>query len=125
MISSKANLVYELPDELSNELRLRILVNKEISGKSQIWVETCPVSLPVINFGNNSQKTAKVDIKLFFSILFLIFFPGLLVLGFVTLILKFCLFLQILSLDVHEIITWCQVNHPSVFRMLTEIRWNY
>ena len=35
-ISSKANLVYELP----NNLRLRILGNKEILGKSQIWVET-------------------------------------------------------------------------------------
>ena len=40
MISSIANLVYELPHELPNDLRLRILRNKEILGKSQIWVET-------------------------------------------------------------------------------------
>ena len=37
---SVANLVYELPHELPNDLRLRILGNKEILGKSQIWVET-------------------------------------------------------------------------------------
>ena len=36
MFSSFTNLVYELP----NEVRLRILENKEISGISQIWVKT-------------------------------------------------------------------------------------
>ena len=40
MVSSIANLVNELPQELPNDLRLRILGNKEIHGKSQIWVET-------------------------------------------------------------------------------------
>ena len=40
MISSIANLVYELPHELPNHLTLRILGNKEIFKKSQIWVET-------------------------------------------------------------------------------------
>ena len=30
MIFSTANLVYELPQELPNDLRLRILLNKEI-----------------------------------------------------------------------------------------------
>ena len=39
MISSIANLVYELPHELPNNLRLRTLGNKEILGKFQIWVE--------------------------------------------------------------------------------------
>ena len=39
VISSIANLVYELPHELSNDLTLRILGNEEILGKSQIWVE--------------------------------------------------------------------------------------
>ena len=39
MISSIGNLVYELPDELLNDLRLRILGNKEILEKFQIWVE--------------------------------------------------------------------------------------
>ena len=36
MISSIANLVYELPPESPNDLRLRILENGEILGKSQI-----------------------------------------------------------------------------------------
>ena len=40
VISSIANLVYELPHKLPNNLRLRILGNKEILGKSQIWMET-------------------------------------------------------------------------------------
>ena len=37
---SVANLVYELPHELPNNLRLRILGNKEISKNYQIWVDT-------------------------------------------------------------------------------------
>ena len=37
---SIANLVQEFPHELPNDLRLRILGNKEILGKSQVWVET-------------------------------------------------------------------------------------
>ena len=37
---SVANLVYELPHELPNDLRLRILGNKEISKNYQIWVDT-------------------------------------------------------------------------------------
>ena len=40
VISSIANLVHELPHELLNHLRLMILGNKEILGKSQNWVET-------------------------------------------------------------------------------------
>ena len=39
MISSIAKLVYELPHELPNDLRLGILGKKEILEKSQIWVE--------------------------------------------------------------------------------------
>ena len=39
-ISIIANLVYELPHKLPNDLRLRVLVNKKILGKSQIWGET-------------------------------------------------------------------------------------
>ena len=38
MFSNFTNLVYELP----NEVRLRILGNKEILGISQIWVKTQP-----------------------------------------------------------------------------------
>ena len=40
MFSNFTNLVYELPHELPNEVRLRILGNKEILGISQIWVKT-------------------------------------------------------------------------------------
>ena len=40
VISSIANLVYELPHELPNDLRFKILRNTEILGKSQIWVKT-------------------------------------------------------------------------------------
>ena len=34
VISNKANLVYELPYELPNNLKLKILGNKEMLGKS-------------------------------------------------------------------------------------------
>ena len=40
VISSISNLVYELPHELWIDVRLRILGNQEIFGKSQICVET-------------------------------------------------------------------------------------
>ena len=33
-------MVYELPHELLNDLRLRILGNKEILGKCEVWAET-------------------------------------------------------------------------------------
>ena len=53
MIASITNLVYELPHELPNDLRLRILGNEEILGKSGICVGPCaqlPVFLPEIKF---------------------------------------------------------------------------
>ena len=62
MISSITNLVYELLHKLSSDLRLRILINKEILGKSQILVETLPSaqsSFRKLNFSNSSQKTRK------------------------------------------------------------------
>ena len=40
VISGIANVVYELPHELPNDVRLTILGNKEILEKSQIWVES-------------------------------------------------------------------------------------
>ena len=40
MSISNKHGIYELPQELPNNLRLRILGNKKILGKSQIWVET-------------------------------------------------------------------------------------
>ena len=78
---STANLVHELP----NDLRLRILGNKELLGKSQIWVETLVPSaqspLQILNFGSSSQKTRKSRYQTFlacpvlldFSTLFQIF----------------------------------------------------
>ena len=89
MISSVANLVYDLPHKLPNDLQLRILRNKEILGKSLIWVETEPSAQSAfqkLKFGNSSKKKhVKVDIKLFLScpflldfyILFQLFCPGL------------------------------------------------
>ena len=38
-IISNKHGIYELPQELSNDLRLRILRNSEISGKSQNFTE--------------------------------------------------------------------------------------
>ena len=55
-------MVYELPHKFPNNLRLRILGNKEILGKSQIWVEALPSAQPPfqkLNFGDSSQKTCK------------------------------------------------------------------
>ena len=76
-----------MPHELANDLRLRILGNKEMLGKSQIWVETLPSAqspFQKLNFGNSSQKTRKSRYQIFlpcpvlldFSILFQIFCPG-------------------------------------------------
>ena len=53
-------MVNELPHELPNDLTLRIFGNKEILGKSQIWME--PSAQPPfhkLNFGSSSQKTRK------------------------------------------------------------------
>ena len=40
MISSTANLAYELPHDLSNDLRLRTLGSKGILGKTQTSIDT-------------------------------------------------------------------------------------
>ena len=40
MTSSIANLVYDLPSDLPNDLRLGTLEKREILGKPQTWVET-------------------------------------------------------------------------------------
>ena len=76
LISSLANLAFELPHELPNNLKLRILENQEILQKSQIWVEIKKLEV---------TRYAKIDTKLFFcclvlldlSILFQIFYLGL------------------------------------------------
>ena len=49
-----------MPHELPSDLRLRILGNKEILEKSQIWVQTNKTLAIAV------KKHAKVDIKLFF-----------------------------------------------------------
>ena len=84
MISSIANLVYELPHELPNGLKLRILGNNEILRKSQIWMETEPsASSPFqkLIFGNSSQETRKSRYQTFLILSSftgcLYFFPGL------------------------------------------------
>ena len=62
MISSIANLVYELPHDSPNNLRPRILRNKEILGEYQIRVKTqanAKSSFQKLNFSNSSQKTRK------------------------------------------------------------------
>ena len=59
MASSIANLVYKLPHELPNDLRLRILGNKEISVNSQSYVDTQPSAqtpFQKLNVGNSSPK---------------------------------------------------------------------
>ena len=59
MASSIANLVYKLPHELPNDLRLRILGNKKISVKSQSCVDTQPraqTPFQKLNVGNSSPK---------------------------------------------------------------------
>ena len=40
MKSSTKNIVYQLPLELLNSFRIRILGNSKIMGKTQKWVET-------------------------------------------------------------------------------------
>ena len=72
MVFSTASLVYELPHELPNDLRLKILGNKEILGKSQIWMDKCPVFLQKLNFGNSSPKTRKSRYQ---TLLYLSSFP--------------------------------------------------
>ena len=42
MKSSKKDIVYELPHELPNDLRLRILGNLKIIEKTQKWMEAGP-----------------------------------------------------------------------------------
>ena len=58
--------VYELLHELSDDGRLNILVNKEILGKSQIWVRARPrvqCKLHKWMFGSSVQNHAKADIE--------------------------------------------------------------
>ena len=76
VISSIANLVCELSHKLPNDLRLRILGNKEILGKSQICVEpqiSAQHLFQKLHFGRSSQKTRRNRYQTF---LFLSSFTG-------------------------------------------------
>ena len=86
LISSTANLVYELPHKLPNDLRLRKLgIIREISNLGGHIAQSL-VSLQELRLCKQQlKKLAKTDTKLFFSCpvlldystLFQIFFPGL------------------------------------------------
>ena len=68
LISSITNLVHELPHELLNELRLRILGNQEILEKYQMWVETQPSAqffFQTLNVDNSCQETCKIRYYIF------------------------------------------------------------
>ena len=69
MISSIANLAYELPHELLNDLGLEIFGNKKKLGKSQ----DLGGDFQKLNFGNSSQKRCKSRYQTF---LFLSSFTG-------------------------------------------------
>ena len=78
LITSIAKLVYELPHELPNNLRLRIFRNQEILKKYKSQIDTQPsVQSPFknLNFANSSYKTPKNRYQTF---LFLSSFTGLL-----------------------------------------------
>ena len=91
MLASIANLVYELPHELPNDLRVRILGNKEMSVKSQSCVDTQPSAqspFQKVKVGNTSPTTTQqymsvyqnfltFSVLLDFCISFQIFCPGL------------------------------------------------
>ena len=68
VITSKGNLVYELPHELPNGLRLRILGNVELLGRSQIWLQIQPSNqspLQKFNFGISIQRACKSKYQTF------------------------------------------------------------
>ena len=89
MVSSITNSACDVRHKLPNDLRLRIfsprhfrrwrgpahtrkkilriLGNKEILVKSQIWMETFKAPFQKLNFGNSSPKTRKSRIKLFLT----------------------------------------------------------
>ena len=64
MISSIINLVHELPHDLPDDLRRRMLGNKEIIGKSQIWMQTkaSAKSTPQKLNSPNSSQTARAEV---------------------------------------------------------------
>ena len=76
MLSSIANIVHKLPHESPNNLRLRILGNKQTLGKSQIWDDkqsSAQSPFQKLNYGNSSLKTPKSRYQTFLE---LSSFPG-------------------------------------------------
>ena len=67
VVATTTSLVYGFSHELPNNLRLRILGNKEILGKSLIWFEKGQVSLPEIKLWNSNQKSRHNQISKFSS----------------------------------------------------------
>ena len=55
------NLLYEMP----NDLRLRILGDQKILEKTQIWINTCPVSLQQIRLWQQQLKNRQKQISNF------------------------------------------------------------
>ena len=64
LISSITNLVHELPHELPNDFRIRILGNQEILEKCQMWVETqtsAQSPFQKLNIDNSCKKHTNLD----------------------------------------------------------------
>ena len=58
LISTMKKFVYELPQELPSDVKLRILGDQEILGKSQNWVMTQLSAQSLLqnwSFGNSGQ----------------------------------------------------------------------
>ena len=101
LISSIINLVYELPHQLLNDLRLESLGNQELIENFQIWVETyrsAQSPFQKVTFGNINQKVRKSSIKVFQSypvlldFLFEIYCPGLQIKSLISFFLFFVTF---------------------------------
>ena len=100
-----SKLGIHLPHELPNDLRLRILGNEEIIGKSKIWVRIWPSAqspFEKLNSGNSSQKTHKSRYQSFLVLFSLTGF-----LYFVSNILS-----RIKALDMDKIIV--NIKHVSI-----------
>ena len=70
MKSSTKDIAYELPYELPNDLRLRILGSSEIVEKTQKWVVADPTTQSPFrkkNFGTSDQKLHKNKYQNFLS----------------------------------------------------------
>ena len=68
LISNITNLVHELPHELPNYLRLRILGNQETLEICQMWAQTQPnaqSSFQKLNVDNSCQRTCKIRYYIF------------------------------------------------------------